>query len=202
MDQFFPLVVAFLSGFIGNLMAVKAKYPTTWKFFCYKSKTLYSQTIIHGFLSGLIFYILIAIINIQITISQMTLQNDYVFAVIIGLISQPLYNYEFFLLPLEHNNKKFSISSLIPIVNGFGADLDLEIYSLVRKDVDIKCAYYYNFDNVKKIILQHIPPTNEGTAFKDDIEEGKYSECWAIMYDYAQNFGKDLLDSIFPVPIA
>lgn len=196
------LLIAFFGGFAGNLMAVNAKYQTQWGFF-WKSKKLYFQSFIHGCASALIFYILIEILNIQITLGVIPLQNNLVIALIIGLIAKPLYDYDFFSFSLGSDNKKISISSLIPILKNFDSDLDSEIYLIVRHDIDLRCTKWSDFNIVKEEIRKRLPPSPEGIAFKSDIDKGTvYQECWDIMYWYAHGFGKKYLDSIFPVPLS
>jgi hypothetical protein len=203
MDQIIlisTLLLAFFGGFAGNLMAINAKYYTEWGFF-WKSKKLYFQSFIHGFASALIFYILIEILNIQISLGVVPLQNNFIVALIIGLIAKPLYDYEFFSFSLGSNNTKISISSLIPILKNFDNDMESEIFLIVQNNVKLRCKKWNDLQIVKNEILKTIPHTPEGDAFKKDIDNTKiYLQCWDLMYWYAHVFGKKYLDSIFPEP--
>jgi hypothetical protein len=204
MDQItliISLIIAFASGFFWNLMAINANFSNTWSYLT-KDKIIYTQSIIHGGISAVIFFILIEILKVNFSIGEVPLQNNYIFALLIGLISKPLYDYEFFTLPISSSDKKkFSISSFIPIVKQFDNQLYKKCYNLIRADVDIRCKKYSDFTIVKDTILKNIPEkTPEAKVFEDDVNNGKYDECWEIMYHFIDNFGTDSFNRIFPVP--
>jgi hypothetical protein len=189
------LFIALLGGLVGNLAAVYAKYPNQWSFFWSKSRLLYSQSITHGVLSAIIFYIFFEFIGIQLTLGNVALQNNYFVAFIIGLISRTLYDFKLG----SFSSQELSINSLLPFVKNFDAKFDVEQWEIVEDEIEKRCTKYNNdIPVIKPKLINRTPNGKSGDAFKDDVNSGKYPTCNEMMHEFAILFGKEPIDSAFP----